>query len=239
MGHRITSQRRGRGGSTYRAPSHRYKGKLRHAGSNIDPASGQIIDIEHDPARHAPIALARLEDGQKVYILATEGLGVGDEVAWGPGVEVRNGNTLPLREIPVGAYICNVEARPNDGGKFVRSSGVQALVIGKADDGRVGVRMPSGKNKWFSGACMATVGIVAGGGRSDKPFARAGKKYLHIRSSAEKWPRVRGVCMNVVDHPFGGGGHQHSGRPKTVSRGTSPGRKVGHIAPRRTGKWKK
>jgi len=135
MGHRITSQNRGRGGPTYRAPSHRYKARLRHAGTNTAPAVGQVVDIEHDPARHTPIALARLEDGQKVYMLATEGLGVGDTVAWGPGAEVKNGNTLPLREIPVGAYVCNIEARPDDGGKFVRSGGVQALVIGKADDG--------------------------------------------------------------------------------------------------------
>ena len=169
MAHRIIAQNRGRGGPTYRAPSHRYKAELRHAGTSDTPANGRVADIEHDPARHAPIALVRLEDGRKVYMLATEGLGVGDAVTWGPGAEVKNGNTLPLREIPVGAYVCNIEARPNDGGKFVRSGGVQALVIGKAEDGRVGVRMPSGKNKWFSGACLATVGIVAGGGRGEKP----------------------------------------------------------------------
>ncbi len=239
MGHRITSQNRGRGGSTYRAPSHRYKARLRHPGTNDTLITGEVIDIEHDPARHMPIARVRLENGEKVYTLATEGIGVGDTVSWGPGGAVQVGNTLPLKEIPVGAYICNIEARPNDGGKFVRSGGVQALVIGKAEDGRVGVRMPSGKNKWFSGVCMATVGIVAGGGRGEKPFAKAGKKHLHVRSSAEKWPHVKGVCMNVVDHPFGGGGHKHCGRPKTVSHGTPPGRKVGHISARRTGKWKK
>lgn len=239
MAHRIIAQSRGKGGPTYRAPSHRYKAELRHIGKNDALTTGIVVDIEHDPARHAPIALTKIENGGKVYVLATEGLGVGDAVSWGPGGAVKNGNTLPLREIPVGGYVCNIEARPNDGGKFVRSSGVQALVIGKADDGRVGVRMPSGKNKWFNGACMATVGIVAGGGRGEKPFAKAGKKHMHVRSSSERWPRVKGVCMNVIDHPFGGGGHQHCGRPKTVSHGTPPGRKVGHIAARRTGKWKK
>ncbi|MGI5938430.1 50S ribosomal protein L2, partial [Methanoculleus thermophilus] len=162
MAHRIIAQSRGRGGPSYRAPSHRYKADLRHAGKNTALTSGVVLDIEHDPSRHAPIALVRLESGEKVYVLATEGLGVGDGLSWGPGGEVKNGNTLPLQEIPVGAYVCNIEARPNDGGKFVRSSGVQALVIGKSEDGRVGVRMPSGKNKWFNGACMATVGIVAG-----------------------------------------------------------------------------
>jgi large subunit ribosomal protein L2 len=169
-------------------------------------------------------------------MLVTEGMSVGEDVAWGIEAEVKNGNTLRLIDIPVGAFVCNVEARPNDGGKFIRASGVQSQVIGKSNDGRVGIRMPSGKHKWFHGFCRATVGIVAGGGRSEKPFVKAGKKFHKIKSQAQKWPRVKGVCMNVIDHPFGGGGHQHCGRPKTVARGTSPGRKVGHIAAKRTGR---
>ncbi|KQC04105.1 MAG: 50S ribosomal protein L2 [Methanoculleus sp. SDB] len=237
MGKRIISQNRGRGGPVYRAPSHKYKAALRHQSSADAAVNGRVIDIEHDPARHAPIALVRLEDGSKTYMLATEGIGIDQEISWG-GSTVKNGNTMALRDIPVGAYICNIEARPGDGGKFVRAGGVQAQVIGKAE-GRAGVRMPSGKNKWFKETCMATVGIVAGGGRGEKPFVKAGKKYHKMKSQAQKWPRVKGVCMNVIDHPFGGGGHQHCGRPKTVARGTSPGRKVGHIAARRTGKWKK
>lgn len=238
MAHRIIAQNRGKGGPTYRAPSHRYKAELRHAGKNTTLTSGRVVDIEHDPARHAPIALTRLDDGKKVYILATEGLGVGDTVTWGSGGAVKNGNTLPLQEIPVGAYICNIEARPNDGGKFVRASGVQAMVIDKSE-GRVGVQMPSGVTKWFNARCRATVGIVAGGGRGEKPFAKAGNKFYKVRNKASNWPRVRGVAMNVIDHPFGGGGHQHTGRPKTIGRGTSPGRTVGHIAARKTGRGKK
>lgn len=238
MGKRIIAQNRGRGGPAYRAPSHKYKAELRHQGTAGDTVNGQITDIEHDPARHAPIAAVKLESGEKTYMLATEGIGIGDSVSWGPEAEVKNGNTLPLRDVPVGAYICNIEARPNDGGKFVRAGGVQAQVVGKAED-RVVVRMPSGKQKWFHELCRATIGIVAGGGRGEKPFVKAGNKYHKMKSQAQRWPRVKGVCMNVVDHPFGGGGHQHCGRPKTVSRGTPPGRKVGHIAARRTGKSKK
>jgi large subunit ribosomal protein L2 len=234
MGKRIISQNRGRGGPVYRAPSHKYKAALRHEGSVDTTVTGRIIDIEHDPARHAPIAKVELENGKKTYMLASEGIGIDEEISWGPEAPVRNGNTLPLVDIPVGAYICNIEARPNDGGKFVRAGGVQAIVIGK-HEGRVGVKMPSGKHKWFNGLCRATIGIVAGGGRGEKPFVKAGKKYHKMKSQAQKWPRVKGVAMNVIDHPFGGGGHQHVGRPKTVSRGTSPGRKVGHIAARRTG----
>ncbi|MBP7119826.1 MAG: 50S ribosomal protein L2 [Methanolinea sp.] len=238
MGHRITTQSRGKGGPTYRAPSHRYKAELRHVDSGENTVRGVIEDIEHDPARHAPIALVRLENGTKSFMLITEGMGVGDPVAWGAEAEIRNGNTLPLGAIPTGTFVCNIEAQPNDGGKFVRSGGVQAVVVDKGE-GRVGVTMPSGKTKWFNHRCRATVGIVAGGGRGEKPFVKAGKKYHKMRNSASNWPRVRGVAMNVIDHPFGGGGHQHPGRPKTIARGTSPGRAVGHMAARKTGLSKK
>jgi len=234
MGKRIISQNRGRGGPVYRAPSHKYKAELKHPGSVQDTIKGRVIDIEHDPARHTPIAKVDLEDGKKMYMLVTEGVGVGDEITWGIEASVKNGNTLSLKNIPVGAYVCNIEARPNDGGKFVRASGVQAQVIGKTEE-KVGIKMPSGKHKWFHADCRATIGIVAGGGRGEKPFAKAGNKYHKMKSQAQKWPRVKGVCMNVCDHPFGGGGHQHAGRSTTVGRGTSPGRKVGSIAARRTG----
>jgi large subunit ribosomal protein L2 len=238
MGHRITTQSRGKGGPTYRAPSHRYKAELKHIGDDTQKITGSVIDIEHDPARNAPIALVRLEDGTKVYMLVTEGLGIGETITWGSTVEVKNGNTGTLKNIPTGTYICNIEARPNDGGKFVRASGVQAVVVDKIED-RVGVRMPSGKTKWFNARCRATIGIVAGGGRVEKPFVKAGNKYHKMQNTASNWPRVRGVAMNVIDHPFGGGGHQHPGRPKTIARGTSPGRTVGHVAARRTGKSRK
>jgi len=238
MGHRITTQARGKGGSTYRAPSHRYKAALKHIGDDTQKITGTVIDIEHDPARNAPIALVKIETGEKVYMLVTEGLGIGESVLWGSAGEVKNGNTLTLANIPTGTYICNIEARPNDGGKFVRSSGVQAIVVDKSED-RVGIRMPSGKTKWFNARCRATVGIVAGGGRVEKPFVKAGNKYHKMQNTASNWPRVRGVAMNVIDHPFGGGGHQHTGRPKTIARGTSPGRTVGSVAARRTGKSRK
>ncbi len=238
MGHRITTQARGRGGPTYRAPSHRYKAELKHIGDDTQKITGTVIDIEHDPARNAPIALVKLEDGKKVYMLVTEGVGIGESVLWGSIGEVKNGNTLTLGNIPTGTYICNIEARPNDGGKFVRASGVQAVVVDKIGD-RVGIRMPSGKTKWFNARCRATIGIVAGGGRVEKPFVKAGNKHHKMKNSASNWPRVRGVAMNVIDHPFGGGGHQHTGRPKTIARGTSPGRTVGHVAARRTGKNRK
>jgi len=102
--------------------------------------------------------------------------------------------------------------------------------------GKTIVQLPSGKMKKLNPKCRAVIGIVAGGGRTEKPFCKAGKKFHRMKVRATKWPTSRGVAMNVVDHPFGGGGQQHCGRPKTVARGTPPGRKVGSIAARRTGR---
>jgi large subunit ribosomal protein L2 len=231
MGKRIISQNRGKGTPTYRAPSHRYKAKLKHIYGDVE---ARVIDIEHDPARNAPIALVKLPSGEEKYIIAVEGIGTGDIVEAGENVTLKPGNITKLRNIPEGTPVCNIESHPGDGGKFVRASGTFALVVSHEEE-RTLIQMPSGVLKWFNPECRAMIGVVAGGGRTDKPFVKAGKKYYRYRSKATKWPRVRGVAMNAVDHPFGGGKHQHTGKPKTVSRNAPPGRKVGSIAARRTG----
>ena len=196
---------------------------------------GVVKEIVHDPARCAPVARVVLDNDEERYILVPEGVYVGQEIACGASAEIKPGNSLPLAEIPEGIPICNIESNPRAGGQFARSSGVYGILIAH-DVGKTVVQLPSGEMKWLNPQCMATIGVVAGGGRTDKPFVKAGKKYHKMKSKAGKYPRVRGVAMNVVDHPFGGGGWQHPGRPKTVSRNTPPGRKVGSIAARRTGK---
>jgi large subunit ribosomal protein L2 len=234
MGKRIVSQTRGKGTPTYRAPSHKYKANLRHLRFSKEAIIARVVDIEHDPARNAPIAKVMLPDGSRQYIIATEGMGTGDVIEAGEEVSLKPGNITYLRSIPEGTPICNIESIPGDGGKFVRASGTFALIISHEED-RSLVQMPSGVLKWFNPKCRAMIGVVAGGGRTDKPFVKAGRKFYRYKSRATKWPRVRGVAMNAVDHPFGGGKHQHTGKPKTVSRNAPPGRKVGSIAARRTG----
>lgn len=234
MGKRIVSQNRGKGTPTYTAPSHKYKAELRHLKFSDSNVIAEVVDIDHDPARNAPIALVKCPDGSEQYIIATEGLGTGEVVEAGPTAAIKPGNITFLKNIPEGTPICNVESQPGDGGKFARASGTFALVVAHEED-RVLVQMPSGQLRWFNPYCRAMIGVVAGGGRTDKPFIKAGKKYYKMKSKAAKWPRVRGVAMNAVDHPFGGGKHQHTGKPKTVSRNAPPGRKVGSIAARRTG----
>ncbi|ARS88532.1 50S ribosomal protein L2 [Natrarchaeobaculum aegyptiacum] len=236
MGRRILGQRRGRGTPTFRAPSHRYKATLDHKKEGDDDVvRGEIVDIEHDPARSAPIAAVEFDDGEQRLVLAPEGVRVGEEIQVGVSAEIKPGNTLPLAEIPEGVPVCNVEANPGDGGKFARASGVNADLITHDRNAAV-VQLPSGEVKRLDPQCRATIGVVAGGGRTEKPIVKAGNKYHKMRARGSKWPRVRGVAMNAVDHPFGGGGRQHPGKPKSVSRNAPPGRKVGDISSRRTGR---
>jgi len=197
--------------------------------------AGEVVDVEHDPARSAPIARVEFEDGDQRLVLAAEGVGVGDTIEVGISAAVEAGNTLPLAEIPEGVPVSNVERQPGDGGVFARASGVNADLITHERDAAV-VQLPSGAVKRLSPDCRATIGVVAGGGRTEKPFVKAGNKYHKMRARGTKWPRVRGVAMNAVDHPFGGGGRQHPGRPKSVSKNAPPGRKVGDIGSRRTGR---
>jgi len=258
MGRRIQGQRRGRGSPTFRAPSHRYKADLSHptvADSEGQSASdsrresgdddlirGTVVDIEHDPARSAPVAAVEFADsesgagdGDRRLVLAPEGIGVGDELQVGVSAAIEPGNTLPLAEIPEGVPICNVEANQGDGGTFARASGVNATLLAHERSVAV-VQLPSGDVKRLDPQCRATIGVVAGGGRTEKPMVTAGNKHHKMKSRGTKWPNVRGVAMNAVDHPFGGGGRQHPGRPKSISRDAAPGRKVGDIASRRTGR---
>ena len=120
-------------------------------------------------------------------------------------------------------------------GKFARASGVSATLLTHDRNAAV-VQLPSGEMRRLSPECRATVGVVAGGGRTEKPFVKAGNKHHKMRARGSKYPRVRGVAMNAVDHPFGGGGRQHPGKPKSISRDAPPGRKVGDIASKRTGR---
>jgi len=212
------------------------------APAHYPPASsetirGVVAELVHDPGRWVPLARIVLENGLEFYNVAVEGLKVGDVIEMGPDAKPVNGNILPLRSIPEGTRICNIEIRPNDGGKLVRASGTYATVIGKTSKHAI-VVLPSGKQKMIPLDARATIGVVAGGGRLEKPLLKAGNAYHKWKVKARKWPRTRGVAMNPVDHPHGGGAHQSESKPTTVSRNAPPGRKVGHIAAKRTGRRK-
>lgn len=147
------------------------------------------------------------------------------------------GNILPVNSLPEGTIVSNCESKTGDRGSFARASGCSAIIIGHSDDGKkTRVRLPSGTRTTIPGTCRAMIGLVAGGGRTDKPICKAGNSYYRWKAKRRgTWPRVRGVAMNPVDHPHGGGNQQHIGHPSTVSRYAPRGQKAGLVAARRTG----
>jgi large subunit ribosomal protein L8e len=147
------------------------------------------------------------------------------------------GNILPVGQIPEGTVICNIEAKSGDCGKMARASGGYAIIISQdADKGVTRIRLPSGSKKTIANTCRAMVGLIAGGGRTDKPMLKAGRAFHKYKAKRNEWPKVRGVAMNPVDHPHGGGNQQHMGKPGTVRRDVSAGAKSGQISARRTGR---
>merc|ERR1740130_588686 len=128
------------------------------------------------------------------------------------------------------------EEKSQDRGRMARASGTSCVVVGQSEDGRkTRIRMPSGARKTLPSTCRAIIGIVSGGGRIEKPLLKAGNSFHKYRVKRNCWPKVRGCAMNPVEHPHGGGNHQHVGHPATVSRMSPAGKKVGLIAARRTG----
>lgn len=235
MGKRLIQQRRGRTQSKFNAPSHRFRGEIKYS-QDTDKNEGIVKDILHDPGRTAPLASVKLKDNKKILILAPEGIKVGDKIKITEDKnEIKVGNILPIGKIPEGAPVYNIELSPGDGGKLVRAGGSNASIVSH-DKKRTVIQLPSGQFKTLDSSCRGTIGIVAGGGRKDKPFLKAGKKHYAYRARGKQYPIVRGVAMNPVAHPHGGGGHQHVGKPSTVKRGAPPGRKVGSIAAKRTGR---
>jgi len=236
MGKRIIVQRRGRGSPTWRTPDHLHIAPARYP--PLDPNKtyrGIIRNLIHDPGRWVPLAEIELETGQVFYIPAVEGMFVGQIINIGPEAPISNGNILPLTSIPEGAQVANIEKIPGDGGRYARSSGTYGIVLSKSGD-VVKVQLPSGKVIEAKKDARATIGVIAGGGRLEKPLLKAGAAFYKWKAKSYWWPRVRGVVMNPVSHPHGGG--RHVGRPTTVARTTPPGRKVGHIAAKRTGRRK-
>jgi len=237
MGKRILQQRAGRGTSAFRSPSHikvapaRYPPQEHLGGKTI---AGYVAELIHEPGRWTPLARIITIDELEFYTIAVEGLSKGQEILIGPEASISLGNILPLRSIPEGTKICNIERRPGDGGKIARRAGSYAVLVSKSQ-GKAIIQLPSGKVVELMDICRATIGVPAGAGRLEKPLLKAGASYHKYKATARKWPRVRGVVMNAVSHKFGGGSHQSESHPTTVSRNASPGRKVGHIAARRTG----
>jgi large subunit ribosomal protein L2 len=209
----VTSRRRGGG--------HKRLYRLVDFKRNKAGIAGKVERVEYDPNRTANIALVVYEDGERRYILAPRGLKVGDRIEQGPGADIRVGNAMPLAEIPLGTTVHNVELRPGKGGQMARSAGAGVQVVAKEGD-HVTLRMPSTEVRLVRRECMATVGQVGNVDHEKQSIGKAG---------ANRWrgkrPKVRGVAMNPVDHPMGGGeGKTSGGRPPVSPWGKSEGVKT-------------
>ena len=179
-----------------------------------DTIPAKVAAIEYDPNRTARIALLHYRDGEKRYILAPGGLEVGAVIVSGPDADIKLGNALPLANIPLGTVIHNIELRPGEGGKLVRSAGSSAQLMAK-EGAYAQVRMPSGEVRKIQVVCRATIGQLGNLDHENEVIGKAGRQ-RHLG----KRPSVRGIAMNPVDHPHGGGeARSTSGRPPTTPWG--------------------
>lgn len=235
MGKRLISQRSGRGTHTFKAKHRGIEAKyLTQAGELI---KGEVTDLIKENGRHAIIAEITFADGKKENLVAAEGLYLGQRIEQGKGATVEIGNVSYVSELPEGCPIFAIERIAGDGGTMIKSSGSYALLMAK-DSKKVTVKMPSGGLINLPLDVRATVGNVSCGGRQDKPMVKAGNMFFLMKAKRKMYPRVRGVKMNAVDHPFGGAAHK-PGKSKSTARNAPPGRKVGAIASTRTGRRKK
>ncbi|MGE4548277.1 MAG: 50S ribosomal protein L2 [Intestinibacillus sp.] len=175
-------------------------------------APATVLTLEYDPNRSANIALIQYEDGVKAYILAPEGLSIGDSVISSAAADIKPGNCLPIENIPVGTMIHNIELYPGKGAQLVRSAGVAAQLMAK-ENGMAQVRLPSGEVRYIRLNCKATIGVVGNADHANVQIGKAGRtRHMGIR------PTVRGSVMNPCDHPHGGGeGKSPIGRPSPVT----------------------
>lgn len=243
MGKRIRVQRRGRGGSTYRASTHKRVAPARYptqiAAKEIynSTINGIIEGFSHDPGRGAPLMLVRFENGASCYTLAVEGVFVGQKIVLGGNAPVDVGNFLSLGKIPEGTLVSNLEIKPGDGGRMARSSGAYTTVVGHTPQGTM-IRLPSGRTRYVNDYCLATIGVVAAGGRTEKPFLKAGNMFHLMKAKGHKYPRTSGRKMVAAVHPYGSS-KRSARKGTTTSHGAPPGQKVGLISARGTGRRQK
>jgi large subunit ribosomal protein L2 len=229
MGKRIISQARGHGSFSYR---------VKRAAYSYKPAypikfSGEweIVNMVTEAGHSGPMIKLRNSEGRTFYDFAAKGVYVGQKITFN---NTNNGDVAQLLKLQNGTKVFNIELRPNDGGKLVRTGGNSAIIMN--NNGKtVKIMMPSKQEKIFEGNCRATIGEIAGQGRLEKPILKAGTQFWIKKSRNKLWPRTSAVKMNIIDHPFGSGRGKRI-KSKIAKRNSPPGTRVGHLRPRRTGR---
>ncbi len=232
MGKTIIQQARGHGSFSYRVRRNAFRYKLQYARNLV--GEGTVVKLFHSAGHSAP--LAKIKVGEEMfYIPACKGMFEGMKISFDN--EVKDGNILRLKNIPVKTFIYDIESRPGDGGMFIKTAGSSATVsriIGE----KIFVLMPSKKEKEFNPNCRAIIGTIAGAGRLDKPLVKAGKNFYIKKARNKLWPRTSALKFNAIDHPFGSGRGKRI-KSKIAKRNAPAGAKVGLIRPSRTGRKKR
>ncbi len=237
MGKRLIQQRRGTGSPRYKSPSHRYAGAITYPAKTKEILRGEVVDIIKSPGHLAPLMIVKYEDDQMCLLPAPLGIRVGQQINYG-GNNSSFGNSIQIKDMPIGTRVFNIETKPGENGKLLRSAGASGIIISK-EKGKAVIKMPSRKQVKLNENCYATVGVVAGVGVKNKPLLKAGNKYHKRKARNKIVSRVKGVAMNAVDHPHGGTHRRHRPTSTTVRRkGRSPGQKVGMLSAKKSGRGK-
>src|SRR3989344_7593107 len=221
MGKSIISQARGKGGLTYRVRRRAYRYRIGYPATNSE-GRGKILVLLNSPGHSAPLAKIIINN-QKFYNPAAQGVYEGQDIELG-GINMNIGNISQLKNIQTGISVFNIEKRPGDGGKILRSSGTGAIVV-KKENARVFISFSKKKEVSFDENCRATIGTIAGQGRKIKPIVKAGKKHMMVKARNKLWPRTSAIKVNAVDHPFGSGRGKRV-KSKIAKKNAPPGAKV-------------
>ncbi|MAH49443.1 50S ribosomal protein L2 [Candidatus Pacearchaeota archaeon] len=234
MGKRIIQQARGHGSHTYRVRRKAFSIKPGYLPDLKNEEELTVVKLVASGGHSTPLAKLKSADGKVFFNFAVNLLYEGQKIKIG---RHEAGDIAMVGDLSNGTKIFNIENKPKDGGRFVKSGGSFATVMVKKGN-QVTILMPSKKEKKLDSHCRATIGVAAGGGRLEKPILKAGKKFYIMKTKSKLWPRTSAVAMNAIDHPFGSGRGKRI-KSKIAKRNSPPGRKVGLLRPRRTGRKKR
>jgi large subunit ribosomal protein L2 len=236
MGKKLRQQRRGKGSNVYGKLPNTFDIRVNYPGPDKEIA-GEVVELINHTGHSAPLMKVLYEDMSTGYLLAPEGIRLGNKIMISDTPSYSLGSVMKIGDVPEGTPVYNIESNPGDGGKFVRSAGSAAYISAHLGNATT-VAMPSKSTVTLKNNCRAQLGVLASGGMTDQPIVKAGKAHYIMHAINRTWPVIRGVKMNPVDHPFGGKQH-HKGKSSMTSRNAPPGRKVGHIAASRVGRKKR
>ncbi len=236
MGKKLRMQRRGKGSNAYTKAPGTYDIDPTYSEDRKSRVTGEVVELINHTGHTAPLMRILYEDMSTGYLIAPEGIKIGDKVQINAS-KYSLGSVMRIGDIVEGTPIYNIESIVGDGGRFARAAGASANILAHSNSSSI-IQLRSKQKVTINNDCRAQLGIVAGGGMNEAPIMKAGKNFYIKHALNRYWPRLRGVKMQPSEHPFGGKQH-HKGKSSMTARNAPPGRKVGHIAASRVGRKKK